>query len=115
MSYKSMARNIILIGISTFAVSFASPQQLPPGATSEIGVSPDGQSLEVFLKAIGEAKEETLVAAYSFTGSFNYSAAADSKNVENVIISRNAPEIATTYTTEWKCLWNEAEALAPKY
>lgn len=177
-----MINHMMKISLFVAALSFATPQQIPPGATSEIGFSPDGQSLEVILKAIGEAKEEILVAAYSFTskpistallaahkrgvkvqvvadrksntgkysattflanqgvpvrlngnyaifhhkfmvidhltletGSFNYSAAADSKNAENVIVLRHVPEIATTYTTEWKRLWNESESLARKY
>jgi len=49
------------------------------------------------------------------TGSFNYSAAAESKNAENVIVLRGVPEIAKTYAIEWSKLWNEATALAPKY
>lgn len=49
------------------------------------------------------------------TGSFNYSAAANNKNAENVLVLRGVPAIASTYTTEWKRLWDEAEPLAPKY
>ena len=49
------------------------------------------------------------------TGSFNYSAAAADKNAENVLVLRGVPEIASTYSTEWQRLWDEAEPLASKY
>jgi phosphatidylserine/phosphatidylglycerophosphate/cardiolipin synthase-like enzyme len=170
---------VILIGAT---LTFAAPQPISPNASSEIGFSPNGQSLDVILKAIGEAKQEILVAAYSFTskpistallaahkrgvsvqvvadkksnsgkysattflanqgvpvrlngnyaifhhkfmiidhstletGSFNYSAAAESKNSENVIVLRGVPEITKIYANEWSKLWNEATVLAPKY
>lgn len=49
------------------------------------------------------------------TGSFNYSAAANNKNAENVLVLRGVPAIASSYAMEWKRLWDEAEPLTPKY
>jgi phosphatidylserine/phosphatidylglycerophosphate/cardiolipin synthase-like enzyme len=45
------------------------------------------------------------------TGSFNYSAAAASKNAENVLVLWNVPAIAATYENQWNSLWNEASVL----
>jgi hypothetical protein len=44
------------------------------------------------------------------TGSFNYTAAAASKNAENVLIIWNAPELAARYESQWQRLWQEASA-----
>lgn len=49
------------------------------------------------------------------TGSFNYSAAAASKNAENVLVLWNVPSIAATYDKEWQKLWNEAQPLQASY
>ena len=49
------------------------------------------------------------------TGSFNYSAAAVDKNAENVLVLRDAPELAAKYASEWQRLWDEAEPLPSKY
>jgi len=49
------------------------------------------------------------------TGSFNYSAAAANKNAENVLVLRDAPELAALYAAEWQRLWDEAKPLAAKY
>jgi len=46
------------------------------------------------------------------TGSFNYTAAAASKNAENVLVVWNAPELAARYEQQWQRLWQEAETLA---
>ena len=43
------------------------------------------------------------------TGSFNYTTAAITSNAENVLVLRNAPDIAKLYTEEWGKLWEEAE------
>lgn len=43
------------------------------------------------------------------TGSFNFTAAAERRNAENVMVLRNAPAIARKYGAEWKRLWNESE------
>lgn len=49
------------------------------------------------------------------TGSFNYSAAATSRNAENVLMLWNMPELARKYAQEWQRLWKEAIPVAPKY
>ena len=49
------------------------------------------------------------------TGSFNYSAAAATKNAENVLILWNVPAIAATYDKEWTSLWNEAQLIQANY
>ena len=49
------------------------------------------------------------------TGSFNYSAAAVDKNAENVLLLRDAPDLAAQYAAEWQRLWDEAEPLPAKY
>lgn len=49
------------------------------------------------------------------TGSFNYSAAAASKNAENVLIIWNAPSLAAKYDSEWLKLWSEASALQSSF
>lgn len=49
------------------------------------------------------------------TGSFNYSAAAASKNAENVLIIWNSPNLAYKYDAEWIKLWNEASALQKSF
>ena len=49
------------------------------------------------------------------TGSFNYSAQAANKNAENVLVLRNAPQIAAQYEKEWQRLWDEAQALEAAY
>lgn len=46
------------------------------------------------------------------TGSFNYTAAAASKNAENVLVVWNAPELAARYEQQWQRLWQEADTLA---
>jgi phosphatidylserine/phosphatidylglycerophosphate/cardiolipin synthase-like enzyme len=43
------------------------------------------------------------------TGSFNYTAAAASKNAENVLIIWNAPALAARYESQWQRLWQEGE------
>lgn len=49
------------------------------------------------------------------TGSFNYSAAAASKNAENVLVIHHAPALAGVYAQEWKRLWEEATPVQPRY
>lgn len=49
------------------------------------------------------------------TGSFNYSAAAASKNAENAILLYNVPNVALSYTNEWQRLWNESKMVEPRY
>lgn len=45
------------------------------------------------------------------TGSFNYTAAAASKNAENVLIIWNAADLAARYEAQWQQLWQEAAPL----
>lgn len=49
------------------------------------------------------------------TGSFNYTRAAAERNAENVLIVRNAPQIAQAYAREWQRLWAEGVEMAPSY
>ncbi len=42
------------------------------------------------------------------TGSYNYSAAAENKNAENVMVIWNNPEVANKYQAECEQLFNEA-------
>lgn len=49
------------------------------------------------------------------TGSFNYSAAAVSRNAENVLMLWNMPELAGMYVQEWQRLWDEAMPVPPSY
>ena len=49
------------------------------------------------------------------TGSFNYSAAAASRNAENVLMLWNMPELAGIYAQEWQRLWEEAIPMSPAY
>ncbi|MFT4171810.1 MAG: phospholipase D family protein [Rhodocyclaceae bacterium] len=49
------------------------------------------------------------------TGSFNYTAAAATRNAENILIVRGAPALAKAYSEEWQRLWDEATPLAPAY
>ena len=47
-------------------------------------------------------------------GSFNYTAAAESRNAENVLVLHDA-SVATQYSREWDRLWAESEVLRPNY
>ena len=49
------------------------------------------------------------------TGSFNYTKAAEEHNAENVLVLRNAPEVAKQYLARWQELWNESEDYEAKY
>jgi phosphatidylserine/phosphatidylglycerophosphate/cardiolipin synthase-like enzyme len=49
------------------------------------------------------------------TGSFNFTEAATKRNAENALLLRNVPDLAAEYDREWRRLWGEAEALAPRY
>ena len=44
------------------------------------------------------------------TGSFNYTAAAEQHNSENVVVLWDAPQLASAYGDDWKSLWNQAES-----
>lgn len=49
------------------------------------------------------------------TGSFNYSASADSRNAENVVRISGAPDVAGAYVKEFSRLWQESQDVAPRY
>ncbi|HEX3747554.1 MAG TPA: phospholipase D family protein [Bryobacteraceae bacterium] len=48
------------------------------------------------------------------TGSFNFTAAAESHNAENVIVL-HAVAVAQRYGQEWERLWAESEEMKPRY
>jgi len=43
------------------------------------------------------------------TGSFNYTASAEHRNAENVIVIKNNKKLALEYTENWQKLWDEGE------
>ena len=43
------------------------------------------------------------------TGSFNYTASAERRNAENVIVIRDAPPLAKQYLENWQKLWDEGK------
>ena len=47
------------------------------------------------------------------TGSFSYTASAADRNVENVLVVRDAPSVASAYATEWRRLWDEDTDVGP--
>jgi phosphatidylserine/phosphatidylglycerophosphate/cardiolipin synthase-like enzyme len=48
------------------------------------------------------------------TGSFNFTAAAEAKNAENVLVLHD-PAIAARYGAEWDRLWEESEEMKARY
>lgn len=58
-----------------------------------------------FVVVDGETVEE---------GSFNFTAAAESKNAENVLVLHD-PAIAAAYGQEWDRLWAESEPVQARY
>jgi phosphatidylserine/phosphatidylglycerophosphate/cardiolipin synthase-like enzyme len=48
------------------------------------------------------------------TGSFNFTAAAEQKNAENVIVLHDL-RVAKTYEAEWERLWDESEEMKARY
>lgn len=48
-------------------------------------------------------------------GSFNYTKAAEEKNAENVLVIRNNPQLATSYSQNWRKLWDESEEYQKRY
>jgi phosphatidylserine/phosphatidylglycerophosphate/cardiolipin synthase-like enzyme len=48
------------------------------------------------------------------SGSFNFTAAAETKNAENVLVLHDAA-VAQRYGQEWERLWSESEPMRPKY
>ncbi|MEW4339696.1 phospholipase D family protein [Chromobacterium vaccinii] len=48
-------------------------------------------------------------------GSFNYSAAAASRNAENVVVTWNAPQLVKIFQEDWQRLWSEGTPLPAQY
>lgn len=59
-----------------------------------------------FMVADGDAVE---------TGSFNYTASADSRNAENVMVLQGIPATSSQYELEFSRLWAESKPLMPGY
>jgi phosphatidylserine/phosphatidylglycerophosphate/cardiolipin synthase-like enzyme len=49
------------------------------------------------------------------TGSFNYSASANKRNAENVLVLKDVPALANTYSQEFNRLWAEAIPVKASY
>lgn len=49
------------------------------------------------------------------TGSFNFSAAAEKSNAENVLVMWNNPQLAETFTAQWNKHWSEGEKVPMAY
>lgn len=49
------------------------------------------------------------------TGSFNFSASADKRNAENVVLIGGAPEVTNAYVKEFSRLWGEGQDVTPRY
>ncbi|MFS7282022.1 phospholipase D family protein [Serratia proteamaculans] len=49
------------------------------------------------------------------TGSFNYSASADKRNAENVLVLNNVPALASRYSQEFNRLWAESTPVKANY
>ena len=49
------------------------------------------------------------------TGSYNFTASARDRNSENVIIIRNAPELAGLYEANWEKMWKESVVIEKRY
>lgn len=58
---------VLLLGSFFMCAAQATEQKMPANATFEAGFSPNGQSLNLILKAIGQAKTSLHVAAYLLT------------------------------------------------
>lgn len=48
-------------------------------------------------------------------GSFNYTSSAEKRNAENVLLIRNNPRLASTYSANWKAHWNHSELYTGRY
>lgn len=48
-------------------------------------------------------------------GSFNYTASAEKRNAENVLLIRNNPGLASTYSANWKEHWDHSELYSGRY
>jgi phosphatidylserine/phosphatidylglycerophosphate/cardiolipin synthase-like enzyme len=79
------------------AATFLANQGVPVRADYRYAIMHDK-----FIVVDGETVEE---------GSFNFTAAAESKNAENVIVLRNDAGVAQQYEREWQRLWAESEPM----
>jgi phosphatidylserine/phosphatidylglycerophosphate/cardiolipin synthase-like enzyme len=48
------------------------------------------------------------------TGSFNHTAAAESRNAENVLVLHDPP-VAERYAAKWERLWAESEEMKARH
>ena len=99
---KQVSVFLLAVMASIPAACTGSPEPLGADARFEVGFSPDGQSQPLVLKAIAAARQEILVAAYSFT-SKPVSAAlleAHRRGVQvRVVADRKANQASYTATT----------------
>jgi phosphatidylserine/phosphatidylglycerophosphate/cardiolipin synthase-like enzyme len=49
------------------------------------------------------------------TGSYNFTASARDRNSENVIIIRNAPDLAARYEENWEKMWGESVVMEKRF
>lgn len=63
--------------------------------------------------AIAHNKVMVIDKSTVITGSFNFTKAAEEKNAENLLVINNAPELAQTYTANWKVHRGHSELLQP--
>lgn len=49
------------------------------------------------------------------TGSFNFTDSAHARNAENVLVVRNAPDLAEQYLREWTLHWQHSTPITPRY
>jgi phosphatidylserine/phosphatidylglycerophosphate/cardiolipin synthase-like enzyme len=49
------------------------------------------------------------------TGSYNFTASARDRNSENVIIIRNAPDLAARYEENWEKMWGESVVMVKRH
>lgn len=127
----------------TIGLFCAIPQAI--SATVTAGFPPGGSALALVLTTVGKSTRQLDVAAYSFTskpvaeailaaeqrgvhvrtmvadrdtvetGSFNFTASADSRNAENVVVLQGIPAISSQYEQEFSRLWAESKPLVPGY
>ena len=65
--------------------------------------------------AIQHQKTITVDAVSVLNGSFNFSAAAEARNRENIIIHRNSPDLARAFLRNWDAMWSESQEFKARY
>lgn len=85
--------------------------QANPGSHSVAGLlASKGIPVRVdFVHAIQHDKYMIVDGKTVETGSFNYTASAESRNSENVLVLWNNPKLAEVYKADWQKLWDLAE------